>query len=162
MGRGRVDFDRGIARLSSYARYHGHANPTVNEVWLKWSVGLWVSQLRVKYRSNRLTTEQIAEAEAIGVRFEPPYRDPKPKPPTRDERRERNYLTRLSWLEDFYREHGHINVPQLQGTVDWPGAGQWIASLRGRYRRETLPQSVVEAAETMNIAWNPGPGIRSP
>lgn len=116
----------------------------------------------MKYRSNRLTTEQIAEAEAIGVRFEPPYRDPKPKPPTRDERRERNYLTRLSWLEDFYREHGHINVPQLQGTVDWPGAGQWIASLRGRYRRETLPQSVVEAAETMNIAWNPGPGIRSP
>lgn len=160
MGRGRVDFDRGLARLASYARYHGHANPRTSEVWLEWRIGLWVSQLRVNYRSNRLTIDQIAEAASIGIRFAPPYRDPKPKPPTRDERRERNYLMRLGWLEDFYREYGHINVPQLHGTVDWAGAGRWVTSLRGRYRRGALPHSAVEAAESMNITWNPGAGSR--
>lgn len=115
MGRGRVDFERGIARLSSYARYHGHANPKADEVWLGWSVGLWVSSLRVKFRTGKLTDKQVAVAEEIGVRFTPPYRDPKPKPPSREERKVSAYLERLARLEPFYRRHGHINVPQ----ADW-------------------------------------------
>lgn len=160
MGRGRVDVDRGLARLASYAKYHGHANPPASEIWLEWRVGLWVSQLRVKYRSNQLTDAQITTAKEIGVRFIPPYRDPKPRPPTRERYRETEYLRRLDLLRDFYRKHGHINVPQLRGIDGWPGAGRWITSLRGRYRRGQLPASVVEAAESMGIAWNPGPGTR--
>lgn len=160
MGRGRVDVNRGLTRLASYARYHGHANPPTGEVWLEWRIGLWVSQLRVKFRSNQLTDEQIATAKAIGVRFAPPYRDPKPKPPTRERYRETEYLRRLDRLQEFYRKHGHINVPQLQGIAEWPAAGRWITSLRSRYRRGQLPASVVEVAESMNIAWNPGPGTR--
>lgn len=160
MGRGRVDFDRGIARLASYARYHGHANPKADEIWLEWSAGLWVSSLRAKYRAGKLTEEQVATAEAIGVRFTPPYRDPKPKPPTRAERKKREDLKRLEQLDRFYREHGHINVRQLVGTEEWPGAGRWIARLRSQYRQRTLPQPIIEAAEAMNITWNPGQGAR--
>lgn len=160
MGRGRVDVDRGLARLASYAKYHGHANPPASEVWLEWRVGLWVSQLRVKYRSDQLTDAQTTTAKEIGVRFAPPYRDLKPRPPTRERYRETEYLKRLDRLQAFHRKHGHINVPQLQGTSEWPGAGRWITSLRSRYRRGELPPAVVEAAESMNIAWNPGPGTR--
>lgn len=158
MGRGRVDFDRGIGRLASYARYQGHANPKVAEIWLGWRVGLWVSALRTKFRSGRLSDAQIAAAEEIGVRFSPPYRDPKPKPPTRTERKESNYLERLAWLEDYFRQYGHINVPQVGGTNEWPTAGRWIARLRSSYRHEQLPQTVVREAERMGICWNPGPG----
>lgn len=161
MGRGRVDFDRGIARLASYARYHGHANPKSDEVWLGWSVGLWVASLRVKFRSGKLSEAQIAIAEDIGVRFTTPYRDPKPRPPSRAERKESEYIERLGRLGDFFRRHGHINVPQLVGTEEWPGAGRWIARIRSQYRQRTLPQPVVEFAEEMNINWNPGPGKRS-
>lgn len=161
MGRGRVDFDRGLARLSAYAREHGHSNPKAHEEWLTWRVGLWVSSLRWKYRSGKLTDEQVAAAEAIGVRFVPPYRDPKPKPPTRAERREGELLRRFEWLEDYFQEHGHINVPQLRGTSTWPGAGRWIARLRSQYRIGMLPQPVVDKAERMEIHWSPGPGCRS-
>src|SRR5699024_6953943 len=80
------------ARLASYARYYGHANPSANEIWLEWRIVLWVSQLRMKFRSNRLTNDQSAASEAIGVRFTRPYRDPKPRRPTREEYREREYL----------------------------------------------------------------------
>ncbi|WP_413334523.1 helicase associated domain-containing protein [Brevibacterium sp. GP-SGM9] len=156
-----MDFERGITRLASYARYHGHANPKAAEIWLGWRIGLWVSNLRVKYRSGRLTDAQIAAAEEIGVRFTPPYRDPKTKPLTRAEKQEDNYLERLSWLKDYYLRYGHINVPQLEGTDDWPTAGRWITRLRGSYRRGTLPQAVVHEAEQMSIRWNPGPGRRS-
>jgi len=160
MGKGRVDFDRGIARLASYARYHGHANPKADDVWLEWSVGLWVASLRTKYRSNKLTEEQIAAAVAIGVRFTPPYRDPKPKSPSRSERKVTDDLERLRRLVGFYGRHGHINVPQLTGTDDWPGAGRWIARLRSQYRHGQLADTVIEAAESMNIDWNPGQGAR--
>lgn len=74
MGSGRVNFERGILRLASYARTHGHANPKNDEEWLVWRIGLWVTQLRGKYRTGKLTTDQISEATAIGVRFSPPYR----------------------------------------------------------------------------------------
>lgn len=161
MGRGRVDFDRGIGRLSSFARYHGHANPKSDEVWLGWRVGLWVASLRTKFRSGKLTSEQITAAENIGVRFTPPYRDPKPKPPTREERKISAYLERLGRLDSFYKRHGHINVPQLTGTKNWPGAGRWIARIRSQYRHGTLPQVIIDSAEKMNISWNPGQGSRS-
>ena len=161
MGRGRVDFDRGIARLASYARHHGHASPKATEIWLEWSVGLWVSALRTKFRSGKLTAAQIIAAEEIGVRFVPPYRDPKPKPPTRAERQERDFLDKLTWLEDYFRQYGHINVPQLDGTAKWPTAGRWIARLRSSYRRGTLPSAVIRKAEQMKISWNPGPGKRT-
>lgn len=160
MGRGRVDFDHGIARLASYARYHGHANPKADEVWLKWSVGLWVANLRVKFRSGKLTDPQIAAAQDIGVRFTPPYRDPKPKPPSRAERIERDYLRRLEWLEDYFRQNGHINVPQVEGIDGWSGAGRWIARLRGLYREGSLSQAVVRKAERMGICWAPGKGTK--
>jgi hypothetical protein len=160
MGRGRVDFDRGIARLSAYAREYGHANPKAHEEWLTWRIGLWVSSLRSKYRNGKLSDDQVAAAEAIGVRFTRPYRDPKPKPPSRAERRESELLRRLGCLEDFFRETGHINVPQIDGISTWSGAGRWIARLRSQYREHRLPQSVVAEAERMNIVWNPGPGRR--
>lgn len=160
MGRGRVDFERGIVRLSSYARYHGHANPKADDVWLGWSVGLWVANLRAKFRSNKLTDEQIAKAKEIGVRFAPPYRDPKPKPPTREERKVSAYLERLARLQHFYSMHGHINVPQPTGTKSWPGAGRWIARIRSQYRQGVLPQQIIESAESMNIDWSPGRGAR--
>lgn len=160
MGRGRVDFDRGLARLSAYAREHGHANPKVDEEWLTWRVGLWVSSLRLKYRKDKLTDEQIAAAVAIGVRFVQPYRDPKPKPPTRAERRESELLQTFTWLDDYFREKGHINVPQLRGTSTWPGAGRWIARLRLQHKNRKLPASVVAEAERRNIVWTPGPGRR--
>ncbi|SMX92954.1 helicase associated domain-containing protein [Brevibacterium aurantiacum] len=161
MGRGRVDFDRGLARLSAYAREYGHANPKAHEEWLTWRVGLWVSSLREKYRKGKLTGEKVAAAEAIGVRFVPPYRDPKPKPPTRAECRESDLLRRLEWLEEYFQENGHINIPQLRGISTWPNAGRWVARLRSQYRKGKLPQTVVDRAESMKIVWNPGAGRRS-
>lgn len=161
MGRGRVDFDHGIIRMTSYARYHGHANPKSDEVWLGWRVGLWVSNLRGKFRSGKLTDAQIAEAKAIGIRFAPPYRDPKPKPLSGAERRLDECLERLSQLKSYYRQHGHINVAQISGIDGWPGAGRWIARIRSKYRQGTLPGPVQVEAERMNINWNPGPGARS-
>lgn len=88
---------------------------------MKKILGPWVASLRVKLRSNKLTDDQVATAEDIGVRFSPPYRGPKPKPPSRAKRKEGEYVERLKRLDDFYSQHGHINVPQLVDTEELPG-----------------------------------------
>lgn len=161
MGAGSVDFDRGLLRLASYARTHGHANPKSDEVWLEWTIGLWVRSLREKFRADKLTDEQIAAAKALGVRFIPPYRDPKPKPPTRAQRQESEFLVRLDRLRGFYHKYGHINVGQLHGSNEWTGAGRWIARIRCLYRQGRLSPKVIKVAEELNIDWNPGPGART-
>lgn len=107
-----------------------------------------------KCRAGKLSDEQIAEAPAVGVRFERPYRHPKPKPLNSPERREQDLLARLVRSHPCFREHGHLNVRQVRGVDGWPIAGCWVASLRTRYRRGQLPDSVVEAAEAMGITWN--------
>lgn len=160
MGRGRVNFERGIARLSSYARIHGHASPKNDEVWLGWRVGLWVYNLRAKFRSGKLTERQIAEAKAIGVRFAPPYRSAQPKPPNRMQRREEDMIQKLSLLGAYFSEHGHINVKQHDGVEGWPRAGAWLTRFRGYYRQDLLTEIVVRTAEAMNVDWNPGQGRR--
>ncbi|MGO2861432.1 MAG: helicase associated domain-containing protein [Brevibacterium sp.] len=160
MGRGRVDFERGIARLSSYARFHGHASPKSDDVWLGWRVGLWVYHLRAKYRAGKLTEQQITAAKAIGVRFGPPYRDAKPKPPNRAQRQEAEMIQKLSLLDDYFAEHGHINVKQHDGVAGWPRAGAWISRLRSNYRKGSLSDVAIRTAEAMGIVWNPGPGHR--
>lgn len=154
MGRGVVDFARGIERLSAYARYSGTANPRTNEVWLNWRIGLWVRNLRLKHRSGNLRPEQIEQAKSIGVKFEPPYRDAKPKPAKGSERRDAALLHRLMQLKQYHEQHGHINVKQLDGVEGWPGAGRWIARFRTMYRNGTLSTNVIQAAEALNIKWN--------
>lgn len=148
-----VDFERGMARLGSYARTHGHANPKNAEVWLDWRIGLWVRELRDKHRAGKLSESQVAEAKRVGVRFEPPYRD-KPVRLTGAQRREAEQLARLEKLRPFYKKHGHINVKQVEGVGGWPRAGGWIARLRQAYRQGKLPASVIEKAEAMRISWN--------
>lgn len=147
-----VDFERGMARLASYARIYGHANPKNTEVWLEWRIGLWVRELRYKQRTGKLSESQVAEAKRIGLRFEPPYRYKTPRP-TGAQRREAEQLARLEALRPFYEKHGHINVKQVDGIVEWPSAGRWIARLRQAYRHGKLSSSVVEKAEAMDIKW---------
>lgn len=112
MGRGYVDFERGLARLASYARIYGHANPKYTEVWLGWTIGLWVSNLRTKFRNGKLTAAQISELESLGMKLTRPYRRPRApkKRPTRAKSREQKLLGRLSLLLDYFNDHGHINI----------------------------------------------------
>lgn len=79
-------------------------------------MGLSVANLRAKFSAGQLTDEQNAEAEVIGVSFSLLYRDPNPMPPTQAERKESEILRRLAQLEDFYREHEHINIRQAGGV----------------------------------------------
>lgn len=77
---------------------------------------------------------------------------------TRHEWKITAYLDQLRRLEVFYKQPGHINVPQLISTDEWPGAGRCFARIRSLRRAGALPQAIVDSAEKMSIIWIPGQG----
>lgn len=131
-------------------------------MWLDLTFGLRVYNLRLKFRNDKLTTEQIAEFETIRVRLAPPNRDLRPKGPTAAERREKGLLRRLELLKPRYGEHGSINVKQHDGVNGWTAPSRWITYLRTQRSRDAIPPSVIRAADEINIVWNPAPGYRGP
>lgn len=158
-----VSVDVGLGRLAGYAREHGHANPPVRGEWLDWQIGGWVSSLRKKKRLGALSPEQIAEAERLGIDWDPPsHRRPQPKPPTPtpEQRRETRLHAQLDRLIPYWQHHGPIDILQLVGTEDWPEAGRFIGRLRGMRRAGTLPETVEARAEEMGIVWDPPIGRR--
>lgn len=157
-----VSVDVGLQRLAGYVRENGHANPPVRTMWLDWAIGIWVRELRAKKRRGDLTPDQIAEAESLGIDWNPPSGRPRLAAPrvSRVLRREARLHAGLDRLIPYWREHGDINVRQLVGTDDWPQAGRFVGRLRAERRDGALPASVEARATALNIAWNPPVGRR--
>lgn len=157
-----VSVDVGLQRLAGYAREHGHANPPVRTRWLDWAIGLWVRELRAKKRRGNLTSGQIAEAESLGLDWNPPPGRPRVAAPrvSLEQRREARLHAGLDRLLPYWREHGDINVRQLVGIDDWPQAGRFVGRLRAARRDGALPASVEDRATTLDIAWDPPLGRR--
>jgi hypothetical protein len=62
-------------------------------------------------------------------------------------------LDRLERSE-FFKEKGHINVPQRQSWGDWH-AGHWVMRLRMVYREGKLSHRHIKRAEKLGIRWEP-------
>lgn len=157
-----VSVDIGLQRLAGYARKYGHANPPVRTMWLDWAIGIWVRELRAKMRRGDLTPAQIAEAESLGLDWNPPKGRPRTAAPrlSREQRGEARLHALLDKLIPYWRDHGDINVRQLIGTSDWPQAGRFVCQLRAQRRHESLPASVVQRATEMGLDWQPALGRR--
>jgi superfamily II DNA or RNA helicase len=139
---GAVSPDRGLDRLraSEFYREHGHINVPVKTEIDGWNAGTWLNGIRQKFRRGELDQAVVVRAESLGIEWNP-----------RD--RAHEYLDRFESSE-FYREHGHINVPRTMAFGGWK-AGAWLNNLRRRFRRGELDQAVVVRAESLGIEWNP-------
>lgn len=127
--------------VSEFYREQGHINIPQSKVIDGWKAGQWVGNLRQKYRRGELSAETIARAESLGVEWE------------LKRAAGASTLERLE-ASEFYRAHGHINVPASAVINGWR-AGQALAQLRARHRRGDLTVGVVARAESLGIDWNP-------
>lgn len=157
---GTVDMATGTARLKSYAREKGHANPKTKEVWLTWNIGLWVGAVRKRYRDGKLTEQEIEALITIGLKLNPPYRISKREKQKQQarERRVQRMMVKLHRLDAYHQIHGHINVKQTEILHHFPNAGRWITYLRTLRRHGTLPSEIETYANRHNIDWDPNLG----
>ena len=141
---GGVSPERGLDRLegSEFFREHGHINVPIVTVLDGWKAGKWLVNFRMSHRRGDLSDGVVVRAEALGIDWNP--------------RGDRTweYLDRLEGSE-FFREHGHINVP-IATVLDGWKAGKWLANFRMSHRRGDLSDGVVARAESLGIDWVPG------
>lgn len=138
--------EEGFKRLeeSGFYREHGHINVPYSGHMGSWKAGQWVMNLRVSYRAGRLSPEAVKGAEELGIVW-----NPHAHRLTVD-----GALDRLE-RSDFYREHGHINVPLRQDWGDWH-AGHWLMEFRRKHREGKLSPAEIQRAEKLGIVWKAG------
>lgn len=104
-------------------------------------LGVWISGQRDNYRRERLTQEQIAMLEGIGMSWQ---------------------QFRAKWYACFgeavqqYEEYGSVNVPADYVSEDGFRLGAWIATQRSKYRQGKLNRRQTGALEALGICWEPG------
>lgn len=109
-------------------------------------LGQWLCTQRTLYRNSRyrLTEEQIAQLEGIGMQWQ--RHD--------DLRWDQNYQA----AKRFYETHGHLRVSARYVTPDGVGLGRWITNARQRYAvPETaggLSPEQVQQLERIGMIWD--------
>ena len=56
----------------------------------------------------------------------------------------------------YYKDHGHINLPQLSNSKNTSGcSGLWVAGQRAKYRKGKLSKEKIKKLNALKINWNP-------
>jgi superfamily II DNA or RNA helicase len=123
-------WDKKIEELVAYKKVHGHCNVPAQSGLL----GQWCSMLRTKRRRNELSTEQIAQLDAIGFCWGP-HADIWDK--------------RAAELIAYQKIHGHCNVPHSYGPL-----GVWVSTVRRRWRKGKLSPERIAQLNALGFCWD--------
>lgn len=105
-------------------------------------VGKWLElqrQVQAGQRPGRLTAEQAAKLEKLGIRW--------------------NHRLEAAWEKGFasaqkYRtEHGDLEVPIKYETLSGFGLGVWLGAQRAAHKAGELPQEQVERLDALGMDW---------
>lgn len=105
-------------------------------------VGKWLElqrQVQAGQRPGRLTAEQAAKLEKLGIRW--------------------NHRLEAAWEKGFasaqkYRtEHGDLEVPIKYETPSGFGLGVWLGAQRAAHKAGELPQEQLERLDALGMDW---------
>ena len=103
-------------------------------------LGVWISTQRRKYKNGKLSDEQIAMLESIGMSWQ-------------------RFLSKwdeaYGYAEEYYAEHKDINPAAGFITNDGFTLGAWIASQRRKFSAGKLSSGKIERLNKLNMIWNP-------
>jgi len=134
-------------RLDTAARFHtqhGHLRvppkhpPCLDLRGQQWDLHKWINRQRASRNANRLSEEQIAALDALGIDWAP---------------LDSRWETKLSALRALHTRHGSL-TPHVDDD-NYTQMCNLLANLRSAYRAETLDASRVEALEELGIVWDP-------
>ncbi|GAA5070413.1 DEAD/DEAH box helicase [Streptomyces similanensis] len=147
---------RALAAAADWARTHGSLNPPHDARHQDVRLGAWLSQQR-KLRAAGELSPHIAEAlTPLGMDWSPrPRRVPDPSATAR-KRSDAAWGRGYGAAEAFFREHGHLRVPQGCRSDDGLRLDAWLGRQRLAFREGRLPAAKVEALDRIGIRWETG------
>ena len=125
-------WDERFRELTRYKAEHGHCNVLQSQG----SLGIWVSTQRVAYKNRKLVAGRAQKLNDIGF----------------DWGTTRGALTtwdeRLRELTKYKAEHGHCNVPAIQGPL-----GKWVDHQRSARKKGKLSKERIEQFDDLGFNW---------
>ncbi|MFG2305275.1 Helicase associated domain protein [Actinacidiphila glaucinigra] len=133
-------WEQALASASAYHQRFGHLDvpaPYIDDDGF--SLGLCLSNLRLRHALNRLPPEQYQALDALGMRWAARRSAPE------------SMLERArAWAED----NGHLLVPGSE-EVGGHKLGAWLAAQRQKATAGRLPAERQQALEAIDPHWNP-------
>lgn len=138
-------WETNYAKAREYFEKHGDLNVKfdyVTEDGVK--LGAWLGELRSLHKSSdpALTEKQICLLDEIKMIWD-----------LADKKWEENYEK----AKLFFREHGHLGVPNLYKTPDGFCLGSWVSRQRGVYNGKVkdgkLSQPQIERLNSIGMVW---------
>jgi|GEM_PF-1524384 len=109
------------------------------EVYRGVKIGMWLNNLRARFRDGELSADRIAAIEALGI----PWSSTDAK-----------WLKLVQALSTFRDREGHLRVPLDFTEQDLP-IGRRLNYLRSAYRRGILTKKQIEDLDSLGVIWDP-------
>jgi hypothetical protein len=133
-------WDDNYAECAKYYRAHGDLNLKINDVTPDgMRIGLWLSNQRKRKKEGKLTDEQIARLDSIGMQWGGAY--------------ERKWDEGIAEARRYYAEHGDLNVPTSYVSKSGFRLGDWISNRR-EYGRDKLSEERKKQLDSIGMRWN--------
>ncbi len=134
-------WDRHYSLLEEYYKEHGNIDvPQSYEVdGIK--LGVWLRNQRSAYRGigkRKIKSKQIERLEKLGMKWN---------------LRSNNWEEKYSLLEEYYKEHGDIDVPQSY-VVNGIKLGIWVSTQKQTYNKGMLTSKQIERLEKLGMKWD--------
>ena len=102
------------------------------------ALGIWVRDVRRRYRSGGLTQDRVAELEALGMVWN-----------MVDSRWEYCYAEAAA----YYEQHGNLDFPKHYVTESGLRLGQWLKNQRASYLEGELADDKAQRLEAIGMLW---------
>ncbi|PAZ09338.1 hypothetical protein CLM62_47140 [Streptomyces sp. SA15] len=123
----------------AYFHQHGHLLPPATEG----ALSSWLTKQRRARATGRLTDEQIAALDELGMDWAPA---------------ESRWQKSLDAARRYRNQHGHLR-PSVGDTIDGLDLHVWVNRQRTAYREGKLAPDRIAALEDLGIDWTPNRGL---
>ena len=122
--------------------YTGHGDLEVPKGYIQNGVKLynWLADLRKNYRNNKLTEEQVARLNAIGMRWQ--------------SKKDIVFDKGFEEAKKYSGKHGKADAPLNYVTSDGYKLGVFLSKCREKYAKGKLSEEQIKRLESINIVWN--------
>ena len=138
-------WNRNYEAAKAYFLEHGDLE--VPKGWIQDGVKLdnWLNDLRKKYRGTSvrrgtLTDEQIAQMDALGMRWE--------------SKKNLAFEKGYAYAKAYSAEHGAADAPYAYVTPDGFKLGVWLSKYREKYAKGALDGDKIAKLEAINMVWS--------
>jgi len=136
-----VNYRIGVAHLRSYVAREGHANVPQKYVTDDgFNLGAWVCRRRKDRTVGRLSTERIAELDALGMVWD---------------LLAAVYRIGVDHLRAYTTLRGHANMPDSHVADDGFKLGAWVGHRRRERRAGTLSATRIAELDALGMVWDP-------